>query len=204
MEQRKEDWEGTARELLTLLNGVVGEKAAKEQEWPKRPNTLSNKLRRIAPALRKTGIHIDHHREAHGIRKIRIEYRSHPEDRPETSSPPSPSSDETAKSFEINDVEESTGDDHMYQGDDSQRSGDDGGGDDRGDDSKSTIVTDKPLRNKVGDDGDNGDDEITLSPEGLHGLGGKEAIEEEIRFRAEAARKPASVEVTAKSSTGGG
>jgi hypothetical protein len=63
MLERKADWEGTARELLTLLNGVVGEKAAKEQEWPKRPNTLSGRSTRIAPALRKLGIHITHYRE---------------------------------------------------------------------------------------------------------------------------------------------
>jgi hypothetical protein len=45
------EWSGTAQELLTRLTAMVGEQAAKQPGWPKRPNTLSNKLRRVTPAL---------------------------------------------------------------------------------------------------------------------------------------------------------
>jgi hypothetical protein len=56
--QTREEWSGTAQELLGLLTPLVGEQVSREREWPKRPNTLSGKLKRAAPALRKVGIHV--------------------------------------------------------------------------------------------------------------------------------------------------
>src|SRR5262245_49765781 len=58
-------WEGTATALLETLTNVVGEKAAKEREWPKRPNTLANKLRRVIPDLAKVGIVVMDERVGH-------------------------------------------------------------------------------------------------------------------------------------------
>jgi hypothetical protein len=49
-------WEGTASELLTALTRRVGEEAARSRAWPKTPGQLSNRLARLAPALRAVGI----------------------------------------------------------------------------------------------------------------------------------------------------
>jgi hypothetical protein len=53
------DFEGTASELLKALNEIVPERQTKAKDWPKRPNTLSGILRRVAPPLRKIGIDIE-------------------------------------------------------------------------------------------------------------------------------------------------
>jgi hypothetical protein len=59
------EWEGSATALLIALTETVGERAAKEKDWPKRPNVLSNKLRRVIPDLAKVGIIISGSREGH-------------------------------------------------------------------------------------------------------------------------------------------
>jgi hypothetical protein len=53
------EFEGTASDLLKALNGIAPESQTKAKGWPKRPNTLSGILRRIAPPLRKVGIDIE-------------------------------------------------------------------------------------------------------------------------------------------------
>jgi hypothetical protein len=82
------EWSGTAQELLGLLTPLVGEHISREKEWPKRPNTLSGKLKLAAPALRKIGIHITPGgRSGHaGERIVTIEKRGWPDYQPETSS----------------------------------------------------------------------------------------------------------------------
>jgi len=49
------EWRGTATELLELLKGLVPEdqRKDKDQGWPKLGNGLSNKLKRLAPSLRR-------------------------------------------------------------------------------------------------------------------------------------------------------
>ena len=75
-------WQGTASELLPLLTALIPESASREREWPKRADALGGKLRRVAPALRRTGIHIAFDRGGHArTRIIRIEKRT--EARPE-------------------------------------------------------------------------------------------------------------------------
>lgn len=65
-------WSGMASALLPLLTAVVGD-VGKERSWPKRADTLSGKLRRAAPVLRKTGIDVTFIREGHaGKRTIEI------------------------------------------------------------------------------------------------------------------------------------
>jgi hypothetical protein len=55
----KDEWRGKASDVLKQLKGQVAEDVQKEKEWPKRPNALSNKLKRLAPSLRKaTGIDV--------------------------------------------------------------------------------------------------------------------------------------------------
>jgi energy-coupling factor transporter ATP-binding protein EcfA2 len=78
-------WEGTASALLPLLTGVVTEQAAREKSWPKRADVLSGKLRRVAPALRRTGIHVAFDRSGH-TRTIHIEARAAPEQQCKTAS----------------------------------------------------------------------------------------------------------------------
>jgi hypothetical protein len=85
MASRQAGWEGTASELLPLLTALIPENAAREREWPKRADTLSGKLRRVAPALRRTGIHVAFGRTGQ-TRTIRIEARTAPEQRGKTAS----------------------------------------------------------------------------------------------------------------------
>ena len=56
--ERNAHWEGIATTLLENLDGEVPENARKLRSWPKAPNTLSNRLRRITPQLQKVGIEI--------------------------------------------------------------------------------------------------------------------------------------------------
>ena len=51
------EWEGTAADLLKTLTEKAGD-SAKSKSWPAKPNTLSGKLRRLAPNLRRTGIDV--------------------------------------------------------------------------------------------------------------------------------------------------
>jgi hypothetical protein len=79
----RSSWEGTASALLPLLTGAIPEQAAREKSWPKRPDVLSGKLRRVAPALRRTGIHVAFDRSGH-TRTIHIE--AAPEEQGKTAS----------------------------------------------------------------------------------------------------------------------
>jgi hypothetical protein len=94
----RNEWSGTASELLPLLTDLVPERTTKERTWPKQANTLSGKLRRVAPPLRKIGINITFEREAHsGARLIHIQVIRPPKERSERSSPSSPLSPKKQK-----------------------------------------------------------------------------------------------------------
>jgi hypothetical protein len=54
----REEWVGTASELLVALEGVAGERAAKSKNWPASAEALGRGLRRPATFLRKVGIEI--------------------------------------------------------------------------------------------------------------------------------------------------
>jgi hypothetical protein len=56
-------WTGTASELLSILEGVVGERATKSKVWPDNPRRLSGSVRRVATFLRAIGIEISFGRE---------------------------------------------------------------------------------------------------------------------------------------------
>jgi hypothetical protein len=80
-------WKGTASDLLLALTTLVGEQVSKERNWPKRPHVLSNKLRRAATPLRKTGVDISFDRDGiAGTRTINIEKRSDAEYRSKSAS----------------------------------------------------------------------------------------------------------------------
>jgi hypothetical protein len=59
------EWQGTATALLAELERLVPEEARRrDREWPKRPNRLSNRLRRLAPNLRQVGLWVGGDRSA--------------------------------------------------------------------------------------------------------------------------------------------
>jgi len=68
MEDRDE-WTGTAGELWEKLNERVGEAIRHTKVWPGAPNALSARLKRLAPALRGTGIEYEDARLPGGERK---------------------------------------------------------------------------------------------------------------------------------------
>jgi hypothetical protein len=55
-------WTGTASELLQAINSHTPESIQREKAWPKDAARLSARLKRAAPALRRLGIEIEHHR----------------------------------------------------------------------------------------------------------------------------------------------
>ena len=57
------EWKGTATELLAALNFTVDESTQKKPGWPSTAKVLSDRLKRVAPALRKMGIDITNTRE---------------------------------------------------------------------------------------------------------------------------------------------
>ena len=56
--KRRDNWEGTATQLLEHLEEVVGQKASR-RNWPGNARALSAALTRLVPALRKHGINVD-------------------------------------------------------------------------------------------------------------------------------------------------
>jgi hypothetical protein len=68
--QKAGPWEGTARELLEKLNGMVTEEERKKREWPKQANALSGQLNRIAPHLRALGLSMSMTREGKARKKV--------------------------------------------------------------------------------------------------------------------------------------
>lgn len=59
----KEEWEGTATELLEALSELPSVNT-KERSWPKRPNTLTRKLNKIKSALADYGIQVEDFRRS--------------------------------------------------------------------------------------------------------------------------------------------
>ncbi|HEX7312315.1 MAG TPA: DUF3854 domain-containing protein [Pyrinomonadaceae bacterium] len=54
--QPKPYWSGRASELLEELRRQASEQTLRDKGWPKAPNTLTNKLRRLASSLRAVGV----------------------------------------------------------------------------------------------------------------------------------------------------
>jgi hypothetical protein len=66
-------WKGTAQDLLDALDGMDGaEKLRTRRDWPKSPQGLGKRLRRIAPNLRRIGIEVDFDRGTGKARKRMI------------------------------------------------------------------------------------------------------------------------------------
>ncbi len=88
--QEQKSWNGKSSELLRELNQRAGEELKKQQGWPRRPNSLSGSLKRIAPNLRAIGIECNMARTKAGS-SITLEYKGKTSS-PSSSSSPSPES----------------------------------------------------------------------------------------------------------------
>jgi hypothetical protein len=156
-------WIGSATELLKELNDSVNDDVLKRsKEWPKAPNSLTESLNRLAPALQEVGVHIERPTlsKKEG-RKLRIYFAERPDKGP---SPPPPSSPKGTKAHTY---AESVGDD----GQDGHRPptdeyrppspegtlGDDGGDDGHPEDRPPEKPIDMPIPD-TGDDGNDGGD----------------------------------------------
>ena len=68
----KDEWVGTAMELLKELGTRVDEDVRRFKTWPKLPNHLSRHLNRLAPVLRTKGIEVEDLPRTGGERKKRL------------------------------------------------------------------------------------------------------------------------------------
>lgn len=66
----REEFSGTASELLATLEKAVEEKIQKQHSWPRSPRAFSNVLRRLAPNLRASGIDIGFRRDGRDRRRL--------------------------------------------------------------------------------------------------------------------------------------
>lgn len=74
----RNEWEGTATNLLNTLVEEVGEKVASSKSFPKSASSLSGRIRRVATFLRKIGIEIEYSKQGRSgkrithIRKVKV------------------------------------------------------------------------------------------------------------------------------------
>ena len=61
---RRNDWTGTASELLGALEICVENHIARSRNWPQSDRAVSGKLREIAPLLRAINYKLEFHRQA--------------------------------------------------------------------------------------------------------------------------------------------
>jgi len=61
--EKQEQWAGTATELWQTLNDLVDEDVRHSKAWPSAPNSLTGRLKRLAPALRGIGIEYEDARQ---------------------------------------------------------------------------------------------------------------------------------------------
>ena len=73
MMAERDEWSGTASELLSVLSDRVRRELKRLAVWPKAPHILSSSLKRSAGFLRARGIEIEWGKS--GTRKIRITKR---------------------------------------------------------------------------------------------------------------------------------
>ncbi len=70
---RKDAWSGPAAKLLDELNVMVGERQARNKDWPQSPNALGHRLARVIPPLAQLGLQVSTHR-ANGKRSVALEW----------------------------------------------------------------------------------------------------------------------------------
>lgn len=67
----RDEWQGTATELMLALEQQAGERVVTSKDWPKKPHFLSGEIKRIAPNMRRMGLDVVFGKS--GGRFIRIE-----------------------------------------------------------------------------------------------------------------------------------
>jgi hypothetical protein len=65
----QDEWTGTSTKLLAVLGSKVAEDVKHSTSWPGAPNSLTNRLKRLAPALRGVGIEYSDARAPGGSRQ---------------------------------------------------------------------------------------------------------------------------------------
>jgi hypothetical protein len=167
----RDEWSGTATELLAELNAQAGDTVKQSDIWPKTADKLSGTLREAAPNLRSVGINIRRGRKSGGgsggkrTRKIRITCL--PDRIAETASPESPPSpcEENSK-FSNGSNASREGDASGIEGDASGIEGDASGIE--GDDDGGAVPDTRPPYNRLNRNnfvsrGDEGDAILPLS-----------------------------------------
>lgn len=66
-----DQWSGTSTELLAALREMVDEPVTRSKAWPAAPNSLSNRLKRISPALREAGVEYEERIEGRDKRRVK-------------------------------------------------------------------------------------------------------------------------------------
>jgi hypothetical protein len=66
----KGPWEGTASDLLRVLNEQADESVRRQRSWPASPRAASNTLRRLKPDLRAVGVLVEFRKEPGGRRRL--------------------------------------------------------------------------------------------------------------------------------------
>ena len=74
-EQEGKTWEGTASNLYSRLEEIVGEATTKGKEWPANAQALSQRKNSLASTLRPFGIEITRGKRGGGSRHIKISAR---------------------------------------------------------------------------------------------------------------------------------
>jgi hypothetical protein len=69
--KNRDEWTGTATDLWKVLGTLADEEVKHSKAWPKAPNVLSGRMKRLAPALRRAGIEYGEDEEGHEKKKIK-------------------------------------------------------------------------------------------------------------------------------------
>jgi hypothetical protein len=111
-------WEGTAAELLpelAQLAGLSGDRPKAPAGWPKKPNALTGRLRRLAPNMRRAGVTVDFRRT--GTKRV-IHLAPNGRETSSSSSSSSPTPEKPANSAPAGDDPVTVSDDPVALSDD--------------------------------------------------------------------------------------
>lgn len=96
----RDEWSGGATELWKALGEEVDEDVKHTKAWPAAPQTLTGRLKRLAPALRKAGIEYLEDREGHNRTRVKRLRRIPAKERPRRPQRPQGGKDLQNEEFE--------------------------------------------------------------------------------------------------------
>jgi hypothetical protein len=96
VQQLRLPWEGSASKMLEELTSMTGQTHLSAKDWPKEPNALSGRLRRLAPLLRSKGVNAEKLPRTGAKRGWRLTAIGEAEGKPDLPSSPSSASTATA------------------------------------------------------------------------------------------------------------